>query len=93
MIPGHRAGDGHHAEVSGTASDLRGGLAFATFAARGDDHGIVCIVARALAYAAVRRTVREPSGAGTLARGLLIGFFLTVGGLIVLAAIVRLLTS
>ena len=47
MIPGHRAGNDHHAGVNGAASALRVGLAFATFAARGDDHAIVGLVARA----------------------------------------------
>lgn len=63
MIPAHRAGDDHHAEVNGAASDLRGGLAFATFAARGDDHAIVGIGARA-PRTAFERIGRVPSGCG-----------------------------
>ena len=63
MISGHRAGDDHHADVNGAASDLRVGLAFATFAARGDDHALVGIVARAPRTASAR-VGRVPTGGG-----------------------------
>jgi len=61
MIPGQRAGVGHHAELNGAASDLRVGLAFATFAARGDDHAIVGIVTGAPRTAS-ERVGRGPTG-------------------------------
>ena len=61
MISGHRAGDDHHADVNGAASDLRVGLAFATLAARGDDHAIVGIVAHAPRTASARAG-RGPTG-------------------------------
>ena len=51
MIPDHRAGDDHHGEVNGAASTVRVGLAFA---ARGDDHAIVGLVARAPRTASAR---------------------------------------
>ena len=54
MIAGHRAGHDHHAEFNGAARGVSVGLAFATFAARGDDHAIVCIVARAPRTASAR---------------------------------------
>ena len=63
MIPGHRAGDDHRADVNGAANDLRVGRAFATFAARGDDHAIVGIVARAPRTAS-ERIGRVPTGCG-----------------------------
>ena len=71
MIPGHRAGVGHHAGVNGAASASRVNLAFATFAARGDDHAIVGIVARAPRTAS-ERIGRMPMGCGRscLGRGL-----------------------
>ena len=63
MIAGQRAGNDHHAEVNGAASDLRVGLAFAAFAARGDDHAIVGLVARA------SRTASERLGGVPTGRG------------------------
>ena len=63
MIPGKRAGDGRHAEVNGAAGDLRVGLAFATFATRGDDHAIVGFGARAPRTAS-ERIGRVPTGCG-----------------------------
>ncbi len=56
MISGQCAGHEHRAKVSAAVSKSRVGLAFATFAARGDDHAIVCLVARA------PRTASEPIG-------------------------------
>ena len=63
MIPGPRAGDDHHAEVNDAASALRVSLACATFAARGDDHAIVGLVARAPRTAS-ERIGRVPTGCG-----------------------------
>ncbi len=71
MIPGHRAGVGHHAGVNDAARASRVNLAFATCAARGNDHAIVGIGARAPRTTSVR-IGRMPIGCGRscLGRGL-----------------------